>query len=178
MVLNTTDLLPLRYVNKKRGCYIISQYSNPDVKETSKILCKIGKSDNLKKRLDSSQTHLPRSFWTYSLILVRFQDEEDILEKLLHTACDPYLYKHEQYSPRIAGEWYYLPKSTLLKLVSETVFSNMNDAKIVNIHWNFRIDFPEDPIRNGEIIDLVNGKVEQHRKYEDGELIGVRITIK
>lgn len=136
MVLNH-DILPLRFVNNKAGIYIISYLDSPESRGNKKVLIKVGRSYDLKKRLDNYHTCFPDSFFTWSLILTSKRNYIK-LEKEIHNALKRYLYKHEEYDARRTGEWFFITKDRLKNIINGVLKKNNKvggiGTYIFNVH--------------------------------------------
>lgn len=106
----------------KGGVYIISPFSNPDIQDLSRVKVKIGMArKNLYERVDSYHTGLPDSFYTYSIITTMNEDSAFELEKYIHNQLKDYRYKHIEYEARLKGEWFFVRKEKLIKVLNEAI---------------------------------------------------------
>src|SRR5688500_2058680 len=92
----------LSRLRNKEGVYIISPSGKPGVKDSSRVVKKVGQHTNLYNRLDSYHSCFPRSFYTYSCLFTR-KGQSLYLEKLILDTLRQrkYTYMHHQYQPRV-----------------------------------------------------------------------------
>ena len=104
------------------GVYIISAYSNPAIKNTSRVKVKIGYAKHdLYSRLDSYHTGFVDSFWIYSVITCKNERDSFELEKYIHKLLLPYRYKNIEYEARLKGEWFFLRKALLRSTLNKAI---------------------------------------------------------
>ena len=111
----------------KPGVYIISPYSNPAVKNTSRVKVKIGLAKhNLYQRIDSYHTAQPDSFWIYSVITTSNEAGAIELEKYLHKVFAKFRYKNAEYEARTYGEWFKVRKARLRNDLNKAIRDKWN----------------------------------------------------
>jgi hypothetical protein len=136
------------------GVYIISQFSDPSKKSTSRCKIKIGMAKkDLYTRIDSYNTILCDSFWLYSCILCKNAETALELEKYIHAKLNDYRYQHYEYQARLQGEFFFVRRGTLKSVVNDAIRDKID---VVRGLFNFNpIDFelnlppnlPPSPIR-------------------------------
>ena len=109
-------------LRRRSGVYILSQFSSPEVKDSSRVKIKVGSSKtSLYQKVDSYHTALPDSFWIFSCVITKNSKIAVELESHIKNGLELYRYKNYEYDERKFGEWYKLRKSQLREIMNNII---------------------------------------------------------